>query len=126
VPIARRRILLIENERAIRDYLQRCLTAEGYQVDTASGGAEALGFCDPLLPAADVIVTDINLPDLAGPVVASQLRAAWPGVGLVFISGDSERLAELGDGSRVPVLAKPFTTMELLAAVRAVLSGQGM
>jgi two-component system, cell cycle sensor histidine kinase and response regulator CckA len=117
----RRRILLIENERAIGDYLQRALAAEGYDVSVVASGAEALGFCELQLQPVDVIVTDVHLPDLAGPVVANRLRAVWPGVGLVFMSGDSERLGELRNRSHAPVLAKPFTTAELVSAVRTAL-----
>ena len=118
---ARCRVLLVENERAIREYLQRSLAAAGYEVHAAASGAEALAFSEPLMPAADVIVTDVQLPDLGGPVVASRLREVWPEVGVVFISGDGDRLRELGERNDVPVLAKPFTTAQLVNAVRAAL-----
>jgi two-component system cell cycle sensor histidine kinase/response regulator CckA len=115
------RILLVENERAIRDYLLRCLMAEGYDVQTAASGAEALSFCDSPRPAVDVVVADVHLPDIEGPAVASRLRAVWPNVGLVFMSGDGEQLGAIGSREGVPVLAKPFTTAQLVTAVRSAL-----
>ncbi|HEX5108985.1 MAG TPA: ATP-binding protein [Vicinamibacterales bacterium] len=119
---AQKRILLVENERAIREFLQRCLTAEGYDVQAAASGAEALHLCEPPLPSVDLVVTDVHLPDIGGPAVASRLKAVWPHVGLVFISGDGEGLGNLTDEGRVPVLAKPFTTAELVTAVRSALA----
>ena len=119
---AQKRILLVENERAIREYLQRCLIAEGYEVQAAASGAEALNLCEPPLPSVDLVVADVHLPDIGGPAVASRLRAVWPHVGLVFISGDGEGLGDLAEEGRVPVLAKPFTTAELVTAVRSALA----
>src|SRR5262245_56706925 len=119
---AQKRILLVENERPIRENLQRCLTAEGYEVQAAANGAEALNLCEPPLPSVDLVVADVHLPDIGGPAVASRLRAVWPHVGLVFISGDGEGLGDLGDEGRVPVLAKPFTTAQLVTAVRSALA----
>jgi two-component system, cell cycle sensor histidine kinase and response regulator CckA len=115
------RILLVENERAIRDYLLRCLMAEGYQVQAAASGAEALSFCDAPRAAVDVVVADVHLPDIDGPAVASRIRAVWPNVGLVFMSGDGEGLGAIGSREGVPVLAKPFTTAQLVTAVRSAL-----
>jgi CheY-like chemotaxis protein len=117
-----KRILLVENERSIRDYLHRCLTAEGYDVQVASSGQEALHLCDPPLEPVDLVVTDVHLPDIEGPDVARRLRARWPGMGVVFMSGGIETLADLSDRGRVPVLAKPFTTSELVSTVRTALT----
>ena len=117
-----KRILLVENERAIREYLQRCLMAEGFEVQAAASGAEALNLCEPPLPSVDPVVADVHLPDIGGPAVASRVRAVWPHAGLVFISGDGEGLGDLTDEGRVPVLAKPFTTAQLVTAVRFALA----
>jgi two-component system cell cycle sensor histidine kinase/response regulator CckA len=120
--IRAKRILLVENERAIREYLQRCLSAQGYDVQVASNGAEALELCDSPRMPVDAVVTDVHLPDTTGPNVASRLRARWPDVGVVFMSGGVDILADLSDSGRVPVLAKPFTASELVTAVQAALA----
>jgi CheY-like chemotaxis protein len=122
VPVATKRILLVENERAIRDYLHRCLSAEGYDVRVAASGAEALHLCDPPVHPFDLVVTDVHLPDIAGSDVADRLRARWPEVGVVFMSGELDALEGLSDRGRVPVLAKPFTTSELVRTIRTVLT----
>ncbi len=121
-PEAGKRILLVENERAIQDYLQRSLSAEGYDVQVASSGAEALRLCDLPQMHVDAVITDVHLPDITGPNVASRLRAQWPDVGVVFMSGGVEILADLSESGTVPVLAKPFTASELVTAVRTALS----
>jgi two-component system cell cycle sensor histidine kinase/response regulator CckA len=118
---ARRRVLLVENEPAIRDYLRRCLAAEGYDVQVAATGAEALLRSEPPLPAVDIVIADVYLPDLGGPAVAGRLRSVWPDVGLVLMSGEADSVADLGARTGIPMLAKPFTIAELMAAVRAAL-----
>ena len=115
------RILLVENERPIRDYLHRCLAAEGFDVRVASSGTEALHVCDPALAPIDLVVTDVHLPDVNGPDVAKRIQARWPEIGVVFMSGGVETLDDLSERGRVPVLAKPFTTSDLVRAVRTVL-----
>ena len=119
------RVLLIENEHAIRSYLQRCLLSEGYDVQVAASGAEAIHMCGEPHQPVDVVVTDVHLPDIEGPQVAAQLRAHWPEVRVVFMSGGVEALEALSERGAVPVLAKPFTTSELVSAVRAVLPSAG-
>jgi two-component system cell cycle sensor histidine kinase/response regulator CckA len=118
---ARRSVLLVQNEPAIRDYLRRCLAAEGYDVQVAATGAEALVRSESPLPAVDIVIADVYLPDLGGMAVASRLRGVWPDVGLVLISGEADGVADLSTRTGIPVLAKPFTTAELMAAVRAAL-----
>ena len=118
------RILLVENERPIRDYLHRCLLAAGYDVRVASSGTEALRLCDPTLAPIDLVVTDVHLPDVNGPDVAKRIQARWPEVGVVFMSGGIETLDDLSQRGQVPVLAKPFTTSELVRAVRTVLTSR--
>jgi two-component system cell cycle sensor histidine kinase/response regulator CckA len=117
------RILLVENERAIRDFLARSLTAEGYEVRAASSGAEALTLADPGATPADLILTDVNLPDMNGSDVARRIRARWPASAVVFISGAGEALHRLSEAG-LPVLAKPFTASQLVSAVQAVLAGR--
>jgi two-component system cell cycle sensor histidine kinase/response regulator CckA len=124
VAAAATRILLVENERPIRDYLHRCLSAEGYDVQVASSGTEALRLCDPTLPPIDIVVTDIHLTDVNGPDVAKRIQARWPAVGVVFMSGGVEDLGDLSERGRVLVLAKPFTTSELVRALRTVLTSR--
>jgi two-component system cell cycle sensor histidine kinase/response regulator CckA len=118
------RILLVENEGPIRDYLARCLAAEGYDVRVASSGTEALHLADPALAPIDVVVADIHLPDVNGPDVAKRIQARWPEVGVVFMSGGVEDLVDLSERGRIPVLAKPFTISELVRAVRTVLTSR--
>jgi DNA-binding response OmpR family regulator len=73
------------------------------------------------LPAVDIVIADVYLPDLGGPAVAGRLRSVWPDVGLVLMSGEADSVADLGARTGIPMLAKPFTIAELMAAVRAAL-----
>jgi two-component system cell cycle sensor histidine kinase/response regulator CckA len=121
-PEAPARILLVENEPAVREYLQRCLSAAGYQVKTAGTGAEALSEAEAAHPPADVIVADVHLPDAEGPDVARRLRERWPAARVVFMSGGLDALDRLAEAGAVPLLAKPFTASELVKTIRAVLA----
>jgi two-component system, cell cycle sensor histidine kinase and response regulator CckA len=120
---AHRRVLLVENEAPIREFIRRSLSAEGFDVQTAATGAEALRFLDPAMAPLDVVVTDVHLPDAQGPDVAKQLRAQTPNLRVVFMSGGTESLSRLSDAGE-PVLAKPFTTSELVATLQSVLAGR--
>jgi two-component system cell cycle sensor histidine kinase/response regulator CckA len=120
---AHRRVLLVENEAPIREFIRRSLSAEGFDVQTAATGAEALTFLDPSMAPLDVMVTDVHLPDAQGPDVAQQMRARSPNLRVVFISGGPESLTRLSDAGE-PVLAKPFTTSELVATLQSVLAGR--
>jgi two-component system, cell cycle sensor histidine kinase and response regulator CckA len=118
-----KRILLVENERAIRDFLARCLAAEGYDVRAAANGQEALHLCGPR-SHIDLIVTDVNLPDVNGPDVVRHIREQMPDVRVMFMTGGPDTVRSLEKGGGFPVLAKPFSTAELVSAVRRALAAE--
>ena len=115
-----KRILLVENERAIRDFLARCLSGEGYEVRVAASGAEALDVCGTPWPP-DLVVTDVHLPDLNGPEVVRHLRARDPGLRVMFMSGGPETVCTLEQDGPHPVLAKPFSSAEFVTGVASLL-----
>jgi DNA-binding response OmpR family regulator len=115
------RILVIEDERAMRTALEDALTAEGYRVLTATDGAAGLDRA--LKEKPDLILLDIMLPKLDGFALCAELRRLSVAVPVLMLTAKSQvedRVTGLDAGAD-DYLVKPFSTRELLARVRALL-----
>lgn len=115
------RILVVDDDPAIRRALDRALTYEGHEVTTVGTGADALAAA--LTPDAhDLVVLDLGLPDLDGLDVARALRASGLHLAILVLTARTElgdRVAGLDAGAD-DYLAKPFALEELQARVRAL------
>ena len=115
------RILVVDDERAVRGSVRRALALEGYRVSEAEGGQRAL---DELKARAmDAVVLDVLMPDVDGLEVCRRLRAAGDRVPILMLTareGIAERVAGLDAGAD-DYLVKPFALEELLARLRALL-----
>ncbi len=114
------RVLVIEDDDRIRQFLQRGLTFEGYRVDAASDGPTGLGLARDNPP--DLAILDWMLPGMDGLEVCRRLRAAGPLPILMLTAKDavSDRVQGLDAGAD-DYLVKPFAFDELLARLRALL-----
>ncbi|MBM2843146.1 MAG: cusR [Anaerolineales bacterium] len=113
----RERILIIEDEDKILQFLQRGLTYEGYRVVTAADGASGLALARSEVP--DVVILDWMLPGLDGLEVCRRLRAAGPTPILMLTARESVSDRVLGlDAGADDYLVKPFEFDELVARVR--------
>ena len=114
------RILVIEDEERIRNFLQRGLTFEGYRVDTAADGEAGLDIARDNPP--DLVLLDLMLPGLDGIEVCRRLRAASDLPILMLTAKESveDRVTGLDAGAD-DYLVKPFAFDELMARVRALL-----
>jgi CheY-like chemotaxis protein len=113
------RILVVEDDADVRDVLTQCLDAEGYTVDQAANGQEALDHLRAgLLPC--LILLDLKMPMMDGPEFRRQQLAnpAWAAIPVVVLSSltDGAHLAALLRA--VAFLVKPFRIAELLAIAR--------
>jgi two-component system response regulator MprA len=115
-------ILVVDDDAAVRDSLRRALQLEGYEVELAGDGAEALDRMaagqDP-----DAVVLDVLMPRVDGLDVCRRLRAAGNGTPVLMLTARdevSDRVAGLDAGAD-DYLVKPFALEELLARVRALL-----
>jgi two-component system cell cycle sensor histidine kinase/response regulator CckA len=118
------RILLVEDDVLVRALATAVLRRAGYDLTVRSDPREAR----ELDPADfDLLVTDIVMPGLGGPALASQFRARRPDLRLVFMTGFAERDAadEVGQLTVEPLLLKPFTPVTLMTAVRNALDRAG-
>jgi len=118
---AKPRILVVEDDRAVRDSLRRSLEFNGYHVDTAMDGAEALAGISQLRP--DAIVMDVMMPRLDGIETTRALRSVGNTVPILVLTARDavgDRVEGLDAGAD-DYLSKPFALDELLARIRALL-----
>ena len=114
------RVLVVEDDDAIAQVLQRSLRMEGYEVRVADDGVQALDQAHAFLP--DLVILDLGLPRLDGIEVAKQLREADDVPILVLTARDAvEARVEGLDSGADDYLVKPFERQELLARLRALL-----
>jgi two-component system KDP operon response regulator KdpE len=114
------RVLVVDDERAIRRYLHAALNAQGYTVREAMNGQEALNAVVTDRP--DLIILDLGLPDFDGVEVTRRLRE-WTSIPIIILSvreQESDKIAALDAGAD-DYLTKPFSTGELMARMRVAL-----
>jgi PAS domain S-box-containing protein len=118
-------VLVVEDEPAVRLLAREVLELQGHVVIAAADGAEALDLAAAHAGRIDVLLTDVVLPRMAGPVVAERLTAIDPNVQVVYMSGYAEKhLIGVALGG-MQFLAKPFRPAALAAAVEAALARSG-
>jgi CheY-like chemotaxis protein len=121
-------ILVIDDERAVRESLAKILRREGHEVRTAASGEEGLRMWRE--QGAAVVILDIHMPGFDGIEMLVQLRALEPLLPVIVISGGDQThtLGLLGDAKllgAVRALAKPFSLSEITAAVNHALGTGG-
>jgi CheY-like chemotaxis protein len=115
------RILLVEDEEAVRRLTARLLEASGYQVIDTCGPLQALEIAAD--SAIDLLATDVVMPDMDGTQLAAKLRTSRSDLPVLFLSGH-QRGAAIDDAltrARTGFLQKPYDMDELARAVRATL-----
>jgi two-component system, OmpR family, response regulator MprA len=116
-------ILVVDDEAAVRESLRRALALEGYEVELAGDGAEALYRLDNGDLQPDAIVLDLLMPNVDGLETARRLRRAGNRTPILMLTARDEveaRVAGLDAGADDYVV-KPFALAELLARLRALL-----
>jgi two-component system response regulator MprA len=119
------RILIVDDDRALRDALRRALTLAGYATDTAADGRDALARIAGAEP--DAVVLDLGLPDVDGLEVCRRLRSAGDRVPILILTARdavADRIDGLDAGAD-DYLVKPFDVGELQARLRALLRRAG-
>jgi two-component system response regulator MprA len=119
------RLLVVDDDRGLRDVLRRTLSLSGYEVRLAEGGAEALAEVSSAVP--DAMVLDIGLPDIDGLEVCRLLRREGNRLPILMLTARdavSDRIDGLDAGAD-DYLVKPFDIDELKARIRALLRRSG-
>jgi CheY-like chemotaxis protein len=115
-------VLLAEDEPSVRSLIATVLEQAGYTVLVAEDGRHALQVGQQA-PRVDLLVSDVRMPHLGGVELARQLRAIWPGLEVILMSGypDIDAVNAHENGLEDALLAKPFGTAQLLDRVRIAL-----
>ena len=118
----RSRILVVDDDPASRDLLRRVLATEGHEVHTASDGREALA--ELARQPADLVVSDIRMPDLDGVQLLQRLQELSPNVPVILVTafGDVEGAVEAIRRGAFDYLAKPYDVDAIRHLVRRALA----
>jgi DNA-binding NtrC family response regulator len=121
----RSKVLIIDDDEAIRIFLQSVFERDGYNVFLATNGAEGLSLA--WQNSFDLIVTDMVMPDLGGAEIVARLRKSGCDVPIVVITGYADGDANLQDIKEYRVdcvLYKPFAAHEVTEAVSRIMDGR--
>ncbi len=119
-PAKRQTVLVVDDEQDLRSLVANVLTEYGYKVVTASSGAKAVALIEKMDSPPDLMLTDVVMPGMSGPMLADQLLAKFSGARVLFMSGFDERqvvqryVVEKG----FTLITKPFQLHNLCAAVK--------
>jgi two-component system NtrC family sensor kinase len=122
--IARRRALVIDDEREIAELIAEMLAREGFAAEVATSGEEALA--ELQRRSYDLVLSDVRMPELDGPALLRRLQTDWPALAerLIFVTGDT---LGLGAGSVLdklerPVIEKPISPEDIRRVIHATLA----
>jgi two-component system cell cycle sensor histidine kinase/response regulator CckA len=118
------RVMLVEDDDAVRIFGARALRNKGYQVVEAKSGEAALDLIHEATEPIDLLITDVVMPRLDGPGLIRRVREIHPDMKVIFISGYTEDAfrQRLGSDSELHFLPKPFSLKQLAAKVKEVLN----
>ena len=118
-----RTVVVVEDERAVRNLIVAVLEREGYHVHAFANASDALRAVGQMDEPVHLLFTDVVMPGMSGKSLASRVKSLRPGIKILFSSGYAEEVIAHGDwqGFEMPFLAKPFSPNALVSKVRAVL-----
>jgi DNA-binding response OmpR family regulator len=113
------RILLVEDERGIADFVERALRAQGHAVEVATEGVE--GGHRALGSDLDLVILDVMLPGRSGLEILEEIRTVKPALPVIMLTARAEVADKVTglDAGATDYMTKPFSVEELLARVRA-------
>jgi two-component system cell cycle sensor histidine kinase/response regulator CckA len=116
-------VLVVEDETAFRHLLREGLQARGYQVLEALNGMDALQVAEQFPGEIRMVVTDVIMPHMSGPELASALRKARPDTEFVYMSGYSyDEVTDDPISDELKLMQKPFPIDQLTGRIREILS----
>ena len=125
----RGRVLLVEDDAAVRNFVSRTLRMAGYMVESAVNGLEALERLEELAatdaaPIVDLVLSDVIMPLLNGPQLAAEIDRRYPGVRVALMSGYTDNtITQAGVvDAGILFLQKPFTAQHLTAQIARMFS----
>jgi len=126
LPAGNEHILLVEDDPGVRTLAVQTLLMQGYTVLEDPSAMEAILMLYQNRGKIDMLVTDIIMPQMSGKALADVLRADYPQLKVLFMTGYSPETVALHgvDSASMDILSKPFAPQTLLASVRRMLDGE--
>lgn len=119
----RSRVLIVDDERAVRRALQRILERDGHVVTLAGCGQEAIDLYAAQWKDLDVVVLDVTMPDVDGREVLRRMRETSPDVRAILSSGLTVESDPSLSVAGTWILQKPYTPDQVRAAIAAAVAG---
>lgn len=119
-------ILIVEDDKGLQKYLKELLLDNGYAVQTAVDGIDALNMLSKSPP--DLVILDLALPNMSGEAVCSEVKKKYPGLPILILTA-KDSIADIVQGLNLGAddyMTKPFVADELLARIKARLRKDGM
>jgi two-component system cell cycle sensor histidine kinase/response regulator CckA len=114
-----RTVLLVDDDEGVLAILEHTMAQQGWRILAAENGEQALQSCRDQIDAVDLVITDLQMPEMNGNELAKRLRELKPALPIIFVSGDSG--SDLADAVKAlpnhRYLKKPFRTSELAELV---------
>jgi DNA-binding NtrC family response regulator len=116
-------ILVVDDEVGVRQLACRILEDHGYHTLQAGDGSEALELLARAADSVSMVLTDIRMPTVSGLELEGMMRARWPGIPVLLISGETtqEWITQVVRDRALHMLRKPFTVEILLEAIGEIL-----
>jgi two-component system, cell cycle sensor histidine kinase and response regulator CckA len=126
LPEHRATVLIVEDDDSLRHLVARVLWEVGYRTVEARNAREALHLAELSTRFADLVITDVMMPEMDGRELGRRLAEKWPTLPVLYISAyDAQDIFHRGAPSRgAPFLQKPFAPEVLLAKVRELLGAR--
>jgi len=118
------RVLVVDDEEAVRVMMARALRFAGHDVTECVDGTDALAVATSASPPFDAIVSDVAMPGMSGPALAKAIRATYPRTAVLLVSGYTAEFAvnETLMAPNSAFLPKPLTPVGLRAALHTLLA----
>jgi two-component system, cell cycle sensor histidine kinase and response regulator CckA len=114
--------LLVDDEQKLRAFVSAVLREGGFHVLEAADGKDALLIVQRVNGIVDVLVTDIGMPHMTGIELVTKVKCDFPGIPVVYISGDAGSEGLHNPSARTVFLQKPFGAKAILDAIRTVIA----
>jgi CheY-like chemotaxis protein len=114
-------ILVVEDNKGVREYVRAVLGQQGYILLVAEDGEAALELASSQPGEISLLLTDVVMPQMSGPQLAGRLRALWPTLKVLYMSGYTELATEVDLGRGEAMIQKPFSPTAIAERVREIL-----
>lgn len=121
------RILLVEDDEAVRAFVSRALQIDGHEVEIAENGEDGLEIVREQDGAFDLVLSDIKMPCMDGIEMTRQISQGWPGLKILLMTGYADQRERAGGLDKLvhDIVAKPFSLSEIRTSVVDALEETG-